>query len=67
VPAVTAPLWSVRLDDGGSLSVWPDPDGRPGVFRLRVTLPHPDYLGPDVVSERVLTRERVRQLWRVVR
>jgi hypothetical protein len=61
---VTEPLWSVRLDDeGGRVDVFADGPN----YRLRVTLPHPDYLGPDVVGERVITRERFRKLWRAVR
>jgi hypothetical protein len=55
-------LWRTLLDDGGSVAVYLA--GRH--FRVRVELPHPDYLGPDVVGERVLTRERFRQLWLAV-
>jgi hypothetical protein len=60
-----APLWRVQLDGGGTVEVYVHHAGRGrrNGLRLRVTVPHPDYLGPDVVAERVMTRERVRQLW----
>jgi hypothetical protein len=58
------PLWAILLDDdGGTLAVF----AHDGHFLLRVTLPHPDYMGPDVVAERIVTRERFRKLWLKVR
>ena len=61
-----APLWSVQLDDdGGRLAVYPA--AVRGHFLLRVTVPHPDYLGPDAVAERLVSRERLRKLWSAVR
>jgi hypothetical protein len=61
---VTAPLWALPMDDGARLEVYAGP--RRGTFRVRVVVPHPDYLGPDVVAERTTTRERFRRLWLAV-
>jgi hypothetical protein len=51
-------LWSIRVDEGVSVSVWPN-DGR-RAYRVRVTV-------GEVPHDKVVTRERLRKLWLAVR